>query len=659
MYLNRFACGLASVAALALFVPAPAGAADANAATDFGALPAVTNVSLSPDGTKLAFIAPLKGDSNDLFVVDIDAGTDAAPRRVLRASGDPETLLWCRWANDARIVCQIGGVEKVNGDIHGFRSVIALDAAGGKVTSLSVRRGQNAVGYDMRGGGVIDWLPADPDNVLMIRSYVPEARVGSLISKDADGMGVDRVDVNSGAAKTVEKADRDAVEFITDGRGNVRLRGAQPVVGQTYDVSSTIRYHFRPAVGGAWRPLANYDLITRDGFNPYVVDAASDRALGLEKINGRTALVALALDGTGNRETLFAHPEVDVDGIVRVGRDQRVIGATYVTDRRQLATTDAKVKAMEASLSRALGGKEVHFVDASTDEAHWLVWAGSDTDAGRYYRYSPAAKQLRPLLEERPQLAARTLAEQKPIKFPAGDGTMIPAYLTLPPGKADARGLPAIVMPHGGPGARDEWGFDWLSQYFAAQGYAVVQPNFRGSSGYGESWFQNNGFQSWRVAVGDVNDAGRWLVAQGADPEKLSIVGWSYGGYAALQSGVLAPSLFKSIVAIAPITDLAAMKEESRRWVGGAIRRDFIGSGPHVREGSPARNAPAIAAPVLMFHGTLDQNVDIEQARIMQRELKSAGRHSELVEYDGLRHNLGDAAARADMLRRISDFLPK
>ncbi|MEI9851159.1 MAG: alpha/beta fold hydrolase [Sphingomonas sp.] len=120
-------------------------------------------------------------------------------------------------------------------------------------------------------------------------------------------------------------------------------------------------------------------------------------------------------------------------------------------------------------------------------------------------------------------------------------------------------------MPHGGPGARDEWGFDWLAQFFAARGYAVLQPNFRGSAGYGEDWFLENGFKSWRTAIGDVNDGGRWLVGQGiAAPAKLAIVGWSYGGYAALQSAVLDPELFKAIVAIAPVTDLGALKEESR-----------------------------------------------------------------------------------------------
>ena len=244
-----------------------------------------------------------------------------------------------------------------------------------------------------------------------------------------------------------------------------------------------------------------------------------------------------------------------------------------------------------------------------------------------------------------------------PVTYRAADGTQIPAYLTLPPGGAQ-RGLPAIVMPHGGPSARDEWGFDWLAQYFANRGYAVLQPNFRGSAGYGEAWFQRNGFVSWRTAIGDVNDAGRWLVGEGiAAPARLAIFGWSYGGYAALQSSVLDPELFRAIVAVAPVTDLNLARNE---WVGftnAANVRDFFGSGPHIREGSPLQNAERIRAPVLMFHGDLDRNVGIAQARAMDDRLRAAGRRSELVAFRGLDHQLDDSSARADLLRRSDAFL--
>jgi dipeptidyl aminopeptidase/acylaminoacyl peptidase len=197
-----------------------------------------------------------------------------------------------------------------------------------------------------------------------------------------------------------------------------------------------------------------------------------------------------------------------------------------------------------------------------------------------------------------------------------------------------------------------------LAQFYANRGYAVLQPNFRGSTGYGDAWFQNNGFRSWRLAVGDVADAGRWLVSEGiADPSKLAIVGWSYGGYTALQANVIAPDLFKAAVAIAPVTDFKSTIDESRGWSNWLIERERVGSGPHIREGSPAQNAAAIKAPVLLFHGDMDLNVDIRQSRLMADRLRDAGKKQELIVYRGLSHSLADSAARADMLRRSDQFL--
>ena len=254
-------------------------------------------------------------------------------------------------------------------------------------------------------------------------------------------------------------------------------------------------------------------------------------------------------------------------------------------------------------------------------------------------------------------MEGQKLSPVKPVSVRASDGTMVPAYLTLPVGSS-GKNLPAIVMPHGGPSARDEWGFDWLAQYFANQGFAVLQPNYRGSSGYGDDWYQKNGFQSWKIAIGDVNDSGRWLVSEGiADPAKLAIFGWSYGGYAALQSGVLDPALFKAIVAVAPVTDLAKLKEEGRGYTDFRINRDFIGAGPHIAEGSPARNAAKITAPVLLFHGDVDRNVAVGQSRFMADQLTEAGKAPQLIIYKNLDHYLEDSAVRSEMLEKSSAFI--
>lgn len=648
-------CALAMVSSMA---PAARAEPPSDMATRFGALESIHDISLSPDGKRIAFIGPAPDRSRRLFIVDTTEG--AEPRLVLNSNGVESSLSWCGWVTNSRLACQAYARADIGGEVVAATRIFALDADGGNIRDLSNHLTRRSLYADFRGGSVIDWSASDNGSLLMTRSYVPESEVGTRLLSNAEGLGVDRVDSVNGKASRVESPNRDAVRYLSDGQGQVRIMATQGLTGATGQIDPTVRYFVRPKDGGGWKPLTQYQVVTEQGFYPVAIDPVTDSVIGFQSIDGRKAAVSMALDGTGKTTTVFAHPEVDVDDIIRVGRNGRIVGISYVTDQREAVMTDQNIASMTRALSKALGGRKILIQDASADESRYLVRASSDTDPGAYYLFSPAAKELRPLLLVREQLADTELSVVTPVSYPAADGTMVPAYLTLPPGRSDAKGLPAIVLPHGGPSARDEWGFDWLAQYFAQTGYAVLQPNFRGSSGYGDQWFQNNGFQSWRIALGDIADGGRWLIsAQGADPARLSIVGWSFGGYAALQSGATTPDLFKAIVAIAPVTDLAQLRASAAASGRRHIDAQFIGSGPHIRDGSPAQNADAIKAPVLMFHGSFDQNVDIIQSRMMMRALESKDKRGELIEYPELAHGLETTEARTDMLRRISAFLPK
>src|SRR5579862_5016116 len=175
---------------------------------------------------------------------------------------------------------------------------------------------------------------------------------------------------------------------------------------------------------------------------------------------------------------------------------------------------------------------------------------------------------------------------------------------------------------------------------------------------FGGAWIKKNGFRSWQIAIGDVLDAGRWLTHEGiADPAKLAIVGWSYGGYAALQSAVVDPNLFKAVIAVAPVTDLEQLKEEHRYWSNFDLVSAYVGDGAHMREGSPAEHADRIKVPVILFHGEMDRNVNIEQSRRMAAKLKAAGGKCELVTWGDLDHQLNDSDARALMLSKSDEFL--
>lgn len=636
----------------------PAPAAPADLAVAFGAREQVRQISLSPDGTKIAIVAPQAGQAAALLIGDLVAG--GAPRRILSSSGDPDRLTRCDWATAKRLVCRVYMVIKSTQTLT-YTRLLAIDADGQNLKALSADSTPFQTGVAQSGGTLLDWGADDTSgNLLIARTFIPEATTGRRTAETREGYGVEVVDTVKVARRTVEPPRAEAVEYISDGHGTVRIAGHRSRSPSGYD-SNIIRYFYRKADNRDWLPLGDLTVDgSGKGFNPYAVDRASNAVYGFERVDGYQALWKVALDGSLKREQVLARSDVDVDGLLTIGRHKRVVGASYATDRRVAVFFDPALERLQSSLAKALPGKpQVSFLDASSDESKLLLVAGGDTEPGRYYVYDKGTKRLEEVLLARPQLDGVALAKVQPMTYPAADGTAIPGYLTLPPGKTSARGLPAIVMPHGGPGARDEWGFDWLSQYFAARGFAVLQPNFRGSAGYGDAWFRKNGFQSWRTAIGDVNDAGRWFVAQGVDPAKLAVFGWSYGGYAALQSAVVDPALFRAIVAVAPVTDLDMLREESRNFTNFLLVDSFIGKGPHVAAGSPARHAERITAPVLMFHGDLDGNVGVRESRVMADKLRDAGKAVDYVEYKGLDHYLEDSEARRDMLSRSDAFLRK
>jgi dipeptidyl aminopeptidase/acylaminoacyl peptidase len=648
---------------LGLLLAGTASAALAEQARDeaavlFGTREYVLDISLSPSGEKIAFISA--GPEHGEILSYIDLSADAVVKPILVNSDIIADLDGCEWADDDHLVCTASGMGENAGVLIPFDRLFAIEAATGKVAEISRQRRGQVLGFAQRGGDVLALdVGGEQGRILVASEAVREYTTGTRITKNEEGMGVDLVETATGKRGFQERPDPDAIRFVADDTGKLRIK-----VRARYDVSGlltgTYDYLYRPAEGGQWTMLEG---LTIDGkpvpsFSPVAVDSARNVAYGFVTEGGYDAVAEFALDGTGKGRILLTRSDVDVDKLIRIGRKRRVVGASFATEKRQIAYFDPELAKLARDLGKALPNQPlINLVGASADESRLLLIASSDTQPGMVYLFDKTKRNLEPLLPVRHLLEDRPLGAMRPVTFPARDGTQIPGYLTLPVG-SDGKNLPAIILPHGGPSARDEWGFDWLVQYFTARGFAVLQPNYRGSSGYGAQWYGRNGFKAWDVAIGDVNDAGRWLVSQGiARADRLAIVGWSYGGYAALQSQVLEPDLFKAVVAIAPVTDLGFLADDARAYTNSRLVRDFVGEGPHVEAGSPRRHAARFAAPVALFHGTKDLNVEVRHSQAMERALKSAGKTVLYREYKDQQHALADTRVRTEMLTDIGRFL--
>ena len=648
-----------TASALAFAVAAPAFA-QSTTVTDpvaamFGVRESAVGVDLSPSGKLVSYVAPAPNGGSVAFIADVQSG-DAKP--FLNSGKGPERLRWCHFVTEKRLICRYtANVTGDSGVLLGFSRLVAVNSDGSDIKQLGQPSSFYDAGIRQFDGAVLDWLPGGDGSVLLERDYMRESgTTGTRIARTREGVGVDRVDTVTLKSTSVETAEPDVGGFMSDGQGNVRLK---VLVGNSHDMlTGKNQYLYRTAGSRTWKHLT--DFVEDKEFEPLAIDGTTNLLYALKPLEGRKALYRIKLTDTPTTELIASNPVVDIDGVVRSASGQRVIGYTYVVDKRDVEYFDPEYKALVTALGGAIPNLPMIRVErTSSDGSRVLIFAGSDNDPGRYYVFDKTAKNLAEIMLVRPELEKMKLASVRPVSVKSPDGVTIPAYLTLPPGK-DGKNLPAVVLPHGGPSDRDEWGFDWLAQYLAAKGYAVLQPEYRGSSGFGDAWLVQNGFKSWRTSIGDITASAHWLAAQGiADPKRIAIVGWSYGGYAALQSAVTEPSLFKAVEAIAPVTDLAMLTKEEQDYTNAEVVAKFIGSGPHIVEGSPLRHASEIKVPVLLVHGDMDMNVHSLESEKMEEALQAAGTPVDFLRFKTLDHQLEDGAARTEMLTKIGQLLDK
>lgn len=650
---------------------------------NFARRPQMHGVTISPDGHYVAFLTGV-GDETALMSFDRTAPGTPFKKITMSVPGKFD-LGWCRFANQKRLLCG------VYGNIIGKKYVepaytrmfsVEVDGSAYKALDQSARQGNLFVAstsmrnFDINQGPTVDksfnsnrgtWnndAPSGtavatyasafvPDRQDQVIDFTPGEDESVLIQMDDDGNGCNSIfvlNIYSGN-RGVRMPDHPPIqEYVTDGRGNPRLGwGLEGLV---------TNYYARLDGENDWRKLDATQIFTEENrLRPIAMARSTNTAYAIGNYAGRDALWSIDLADKSEPNLLFNHKLVDVGEPILRG-DRSLLGVRYDVERPYVWYADEGLRALIERLERLYPGRVHDIVDSTEDLKILVVRSSSDVDAGTYFLYDRDKDKLSKLGSAYPELDTRSLGTMTNIIYKASDGTDIPGYLTVPTG-AEKKNLPLVVLPHDGPLARDSWSFSFLRTFLASRGYAVLQMNYRGSSGFGQNW-RNVAHQDWGgITYSDIHDATRWAIAQGiADPKRVCIMGWGFGGYAALLGAARNSDVYRCAVSIGGIADLQMQIDHGIVTGDKAIRRYQIGGDPaKLERDSPVKQAAHVDIPVLLIHGAKDWQVQPDQSKAMAIALRRAKKKVDLVVIKGANHELERQSDRVTLLKQIEGFL--
>ncbi|MBQ3402381.1 MAG: S9 family peptidase [Synergistaceae bacterium] len=617
-------------AILALFLVMPASCAFAAVPPllpmeDFFRNPSNAAFSISPDGTRLAFARPWERRMN-VYVREISTGDE---KRITSAT--ERDIAGFFWKGSGKIVFaqDSGGDENFH--------IYVTDIQGSEARDLTP--------FEKVRAGVLDDLEDDPVHMLI-----------GMNQRNPEIFDVYRCNIETGELELVAENPGNITGWMTDHDGKLRAAIQTDGVNESFLYRTDESQEFRTLITTNFKETFSPVMFAYDNKMMYIVSNLS---------RDKTAIYTFNPETNETLDLVFEHDEVDAGGILHSKKRKVITGVTYTTDRRHYKFFDADREELQNTLDAFFPGLEVAVADMDDDERRIIVRTYSDRTRGAYYLFDRKDNSISKLADLSPWLRAEQMAPMRAIHFTARDGLKINGYITLPVGVA-SHDLPLVVIPHGGPSSRNSWGFNSEAQFLANRGIAVLQVNFRGSTGYGKSFWQA-GFKQWgRKMQDDVTDGVLWAVEQGiADRSRLAIYGGSYGGYAALAGATFTPDLYACAVSYVGPSNLFTLLESIPPYWKPFIEMEYEEIGDPSKdkelltEVSPVFHAENIRIPLFVAQGANDVRVNKAESDQIVESVRKAGKDVVYMVKENEGHGFHNEENRFDFYRTLEEFFRK
>ncbi|KID57353.1 hypothetical protein JF50_09035 [Pseudoalteromonas luteoviolacea] len=601
----------------------------------YASLPNVSQFNLSPNGSKYAYVINNKGELI-LAVRDIATGKVTA---ITRTDNLNAKLNWFDWLNNDTLLFGISYTKRESVVRYTRTELLSVDLNNiSKGAKLVVRpkRGQHNAQFKDR---VISMLPDDPEHILL-----------SIDLNQPNRPDVYKLNVKKRKLKRIVRYKAHVDGWIADRQGNVRL---------SYHSDETrIFYRLLDNKTSKWKTIFDYEVFSKDKVS--VLGFDSDPSILYIKAlhNDKDSIFKVDLkEPELTRDLVFHDPNYDVDGtLVYSPITGAVAGFSHAYADNSIQYWDSDLKTLQSSISQVLPSATNIITDMDKTGGRYIVYSESDKDSGSYLLGDTKKNSIQYLAKRYPKIDESNYLGKQRVEYSARDKVKIEGYITLPQGHEPGRKYPAIVLPHGGPYARDYQGFDYWSEFFAHNGYIVLQPNFRGSYGYGFE-FAQAAIGGWgKVMQDDLDDAAKWLVAQGyTEKNKMCIAGSSYGGYAAIMAVIKHPETFKCAASFAGVTDLESMYSRARYFINkDVVRKQLGGERSLLEKVSPVSLSEFISKPILLIHGTEDVTVPVSHSKKLVKKLRD--KDVTYIELEDGDHHLSYQPHRIQTLKAMLAF---